>query len=108
MEAETVASTTGDELSVILPFVTAPLIWFTCQNKYMTVQPGNARYFVENREAGHASRFGSENDNEASRSTSLVKMGNAWYTTMIGVFIWLVITCMNVANLVLLGMGKES
>uniref|UniRef100_A0A0D2XLC3 Manganese transporter n=1 Tax=Fusarium oxysporum (strain Fo5176) TaxID=660025 RepID=A0A0D2XLC3_FUSOF len=29
-------------LSIILPFVTAPLIYFTCRDKYMTVQTGSA------------------------------------------------------------------
>ncbi len=31
-------------LSIVLPFVSAPLIYFTCRNKYMTAHPGNARY----------------------------------------------------------------
>ncbi len=34
-------------LSVVLPFITAPLIYFTCREKYMTVQPGMARFEVQ-------------------------------------------------------------
>ena len=93
-------------LIVALPFISAPLVWFTAQNKYMTVQTGNARYLVESGEAGHASRFASRNDDEASGSTGLVKMGNSWYTTTAGGLIWLVITIMNVANIVLVAKGK--
>ncbi|EEQ31220.1 transporter protein smf2 [Microsporum canis CBS 113480] len=52
-------------LSVVLPFVAAPLIYFTCLSKYMTVQPG----------------------------------------AIIAVLVWLFITVMNIANLVLLGQG---
>lgn len=34
-------------LSIVLPFVTAPLIHFTCRDKYMTVQPGMGHFLVE-------------------------------------------------------------
>jgi metal iron transporter len=33
-------------------------------------------------------------------------MANNWFVTGFGVVVWLVITIMNVANLVLLGMGS--
>ncbi|KAF9777203.1 hypothetical protein IL306_004508 [Fusarium sp. DS 682] len=85
-------------LSIVLPFVTAPLIYFTSRNKYMTVSPGPARLHVE----GQAPIMtGQRNDVDVD-----VKMGNAWYTTSIAVVIWLIIAIMNVANLVLLGKGQ--
>jgi metal iron transporter len=94
-------------LSIILPFVTAPLIYFTSRNKYMTVRSGPARFHVEG--SGFDMTMarqrpvttGHEDDEEAE-----VKMGNAWYTTILAVLIWLLIAIMNVANLVLLGKGQ--
>jgi metal iron transporter len=70
-------------LSIILPFVAAPLIYFTSRNKYMIVR-GTA---------------GSGNEED-------VQMCNHWAITALGVVIWLVIAIMNVALLVLVGLGK--
>jgi metal iron transporter len=91
-------------LSVILPFVTAPLIYFTCMNKYMTIQPGAARYLVPSGQGG--GRVGGTQPLPAGEHhTGLVKMANAWYTVVFAVLVWIIITGMNVANLVLLGRG---
>jgi metal iron transporter len=84
-------------LSIVLPFVTAPLIYFTSRNKFMTVRSGPARLQVEGQPT---LMTGQRNDEED------VKMRNAWYTTAIAVVIWLIIAIMNVANLVLLGKGQ--
>ncbi|CAG7920889.1 unnamed protein product [Penicillium olsonii] len=76
-------------LSVILPFVSAPLIWFTCFNRYMTVrteEPG------ENGEV----------------EVVTVPMRNSLFTSILAGVVWLVIVVMNVALLVLVGMGKAS
>lgn len=70
-------------LSVILPFVTAPLIYLTCRNKYMTV----------------ATR-------EGDGGVDGVKMANNWLTATIAVLLWLLICVMNVALLVLVGLGE--
>jgi metal iron transporter len=69
-------------LSVILPFVSAPLLYFTCRNKYMTVIT-----------------FGADGE-------GVVKMRNHWTTATFAVLIWLVIAVMNIALLVLVGLGK--
>lgn len=71
-------------LSVILPFTSAPLIYFTCRNKFMTV--------VEE----------DDGPGEATR----VHMRNGWIATGFAVAFWLLIVVMNVALLVLVGMGK--
>ncbi|KAK2049060.1 metal ion transporter metal ion transporter [Colletotrichum somersetense] len=77
-------------LSVVLPFITAPLIYFTCRNKYMTVRDG-------------AARFRNQSDEETTGNTDgLVKMANSWYTAIFAVLVWVIIAAMNVANLVLL------
>lgn len=106
-------------LSVVLPFVTAPLIYFTCMNKYMTVQPGMARYAVQGTDAETA--LGRRVTVDVGRKRSLwarimfrgdgneeveggpVRMANSWLVAAFAVLVWLIITAMNVANLVLLG-----
>lgn len=80
-------------LSIVLPFVSAPLIYFTCRNKYMTVR--TARSEEQDDEGDAFVRVAGEG----------VKMRNHWFTAVCAVVIWLVITVMNVANLVLLGKG---
>ena len=87
------AALTGSQvaLSVILPFVSAPLIYFTCRNKYMTVGRTNDR----NRQ-GHEALH-----------TEGVKMRNHWIVAAFAALIWLVIAVMNVTLLVFLGLGKS-
>lgn len=70
-------------LSVLLPFVSAPLIYFTCRNKFMTVQT-----------AGEG-------------ADGAVKMRNGWVTTVLAIFIWGFIVVMNGALLVLVGLGVD-
>jgi len=70
-------------LSVILPFVTAPLIYLTCRNKYMTV----------------ATR-------EGEGGPGGISMRNNWLTATIAVALWLLICVMNVSLLVLVGLGE--
>ncbi|KAH7115668.1 NRAMP family [Dactylonectria macrodidyma] len=90
-------------LSIVLPFVTAPLIYFTCRDRYMTVQPGMGRFHVER--AGVVF-FGGPVTAGQGESAGAVKMGNSWHTAIFAGLVWLVITVMNVANLVLLGKGE--
>jgi len=71
-------------LSVILPFTSAPLIYFTCRNKFMTVVDED------------------DGPGEARR----VKMRNGYITMGFAVVFWLLIVVMNVALLVLVGTGK--
>ena len=75
-------------LSVILPFVTAPLLWFTCRSSIMSVQE----------DAG--SQEGSIGPGRQ------VNMKNGVMTTILAVVIWLVLVVMNVSLLVLIGLGK--
>ncbi|OIW24375.1 natural resistance-associated macrophage protein [Coniochaeta ligniaria NRRL 30616] len=107
-------------LSVVLPFVTAPLIYFTCMNKFMTVQPGMARYAVQGTDAEAAlgrrltgedggrrrslwARIMFRGDGNEEVEGGPVRMANSWLVAAFAVLVWLVITAMNVANLVLLG-----
>ena len=85
-------------LSVVLPFVSAPLIYFTCRNKYMVV--------------GGSERTGDDDSLEqiATEGTNIgpevVKMRNHWGVAIFAVLVWLVVATMNVALLVLVGLGK--
>jgi metal iron transporter len=76
-------------LSVILPFVSAPLIWFTCRGTYMKVSV---------RDAGGVVVPHTEGDCH-------VQMKNGWITTIFALLIWGIIVVMNVALLVLVGKG---
>ncbi|KAK7931440.1 manganese transporter [Apiospora marii] len=112
-------------LSIVLPFVTAPLIWFTCFNKYMTVRAGAARFEREDSQGNLASAYassrsrrglqqassGEEDDEERATDQrvvgSVVKLANDWWVCILAVLIWLIMAVMNVANLVLLGVGAN-
>lgn len=76
-------------LSVILPFVSAPLIYFTCRNRYMTVNGATG----EERE-------------DAAEAVEGVRMRNHWTVSVLAVLIWVVLVIMNVSLLVLVFMGR--
>lgn len=80
-------------LSVILPIVSAPLIWFTCRRKTMTISSSGSAHFTEAIE-------------NASNEQS-VNMQNGWFVTVLAVLIWLVLVVLNTALLVLLGLGTN-
>ncbi|KXS98842.1 hypothetical protein AC578_10847 [Pseudocercospora eumusae] len=77
-------------LSVILPFVTAPLIYYTCRNKYMWVYSDVVERNV---------------DGEEQTEPEIVYMKNHWLVMVLAIIIWLIIVIMNVANIVLTGLG---
>jgi metal iron transporter len=77
-------------LSVILPFVSAPLIYFTCLNRYMTVPVEQTI------------------DSEGEVQVEQVPMRNSLVVSVVAVLVWLLIVIMNIALLVLLGLGKTS
>ncbi|KAJ6091154.1 hypothetical protein N7499_003305 [Penicillium canescens] len=87
--------------SIILPFVTARLNYFTCRDKYMTVHPGRARWRMAGRddesEVDQVIGEGAELERER------IKMTISRYTAILAVLIWLFMSIMNVANLVFLG-----
>ncbi|KAL8993212.1 MAG: hypothetical protein Q9188_007385 [Gyalolechia gomerana] len=76
-------------LSVALPFVSAPLIYFTCRKQYMV-----------------AGGTGSRDEDGLQLATDRVQMKNHWVVSIFAVLVWLVIVVMNVALLVLVGIGK--
>ena len=88
-------------LSVILPFVSAPLIYFTARNKFMTVR-------TTRRIAGLDGVEEEDDDVEERREEvgEGVQMRNHWALTAGATIIWVIIAVMNVALLVLVGLGK--
>ena len=115
-------------LSVILPFVSAPLIYFTCRNKFMTVGGANNANTFGRRgnPLTTTSPAATDNTNNDTGDVSLdapqrpaspavgedgseenvgVKMRNHWFTTVMSVLVWGIIVIMNVALLVLVGLG---
>lgn len=88
-------------LSVILPFVSAPLNFFTCSNKFMAV----AAIARDNTVGGN----GNTETIEAleTEGAGVEKFANNWITTVVAGVIWLIICVMNVALLVLAGKGIE-
>ena len=80
-------------LSVALPFISAPLIYFTCRNKYMVVGGMGS---IETEETGQ----------ELEQEVEKVKMRNHGLVSALAIAIWLVITIMDVASLVFAGLGK--
>jgi metal iron transporter len=88
-------------LSVCLPFVSAPLIYFTCRNKFMTVRP----HRLVDRDDGEAIEREMDATEDGAQAEAGVKMRNHWITAAFAVLIWVIIAAMNVANLVLLGKG---
>jgi metal iron transporter len=87
-------------LSVILPFVSAPLIWFTCRGRYMRVA---VRRDGVGAGAGDGAYVGG--DAVADAGAEYVQMRNHWVTAGFALVIWGVIVVMNVALLVLVGKG---
>ena len=88
----TALTATQAVLSVMLPFVSAPLLWFTCRGQIMTVNTEDPM---------------STGDGErVSDGQEAVNMRNGWVVTVLAVLIWTTLVVMNVSLLVLLAMGK--
>lgn len=108
-------------LSVILPFVTAPLIYFTCRTRIMTVPiPGRRSDRSQHEDVGANADADGGVDGAAAESAQIprsggggagggeggVSMKNGTLVTLVAVLIWLVLVVMNIALLVLVGLGK--
>jgi metal iron transporter len=88
-------------LSVALPFISAPLIYFTAKNKYMTVNGNRSAAIAEDDVDGELERL-LEAEQPAGEAT---KMRNHWTLTAFAILLWLIVAVMNIGNLVLLGLG---
>lgn len=86
----TTLNTTQVILSIMLPIVTGPLVYFTCLNRYMTVRNGDVM------------------EGEGDPHEHVVKMRNNYITSAFAIVIWAFISVLNIALIVLLAMGKAS
>lgn len=106
-------------LSVILPVTSAPLIWFTCRRRVMTVSSERGGGGGgEGSDGGAGTRAGSGDDEgqpegeergESARASERgreVSMSNGRIVSVLAAALWLLIVVMNVALLVLVGLGK--
>ncbi|MCJ1286778.1 hypothetical protein MMC26_006124 [Xylographa opegraphella] len=92
-------------LSIVLIFITAPLVWYTSRHKYMTVAI-DADHRVEPLEAAEIP----DENGDAERQNPAIELGtksfaNNWATTIAALLIWFLVTFMNIATIVFLGMG---
>lgn len=94
-------------LSVILPFVSAPVIYYTCLNKYMTVVTKEPPTTTTTNGVVRGENGDSDGPATTTPAVRYVPMRNSLLTAIFAVLIWLVIVIMNVANIVLAGLGVE-
>jgi len=98
-------------LSVILPFVSAPLIWFTCRSGIMSVwatpEDENPKSSSPSPQGHEAVEVDGESHPAAASEGRVVVMRNHWVTACCALVIWGIIVIMNVALLVLVGLGDQ-
>ncbi len=108
-------------LSVLLPFLTAPLIYFTCRTQFMKVKLtteqinsgefNNITHVEENNENADIELDNtSSNDHNLNRAQSIsgyIDMSNNWITGIISILIWGFISGLNIYMIVMLAMGKS-
>jgi metal iron transporter len=82
-------------LSILLPFISAPLVYITCRKKFMTVSADRS-----------AKGKAPVDESESMDSDKGVDMSNGMFMTIASGLLWVVIAVMNIALLVLIGMGK--
>lgn len=79
-------------LSVILPVVSAPLIWFTSRRNVMSVEDES----VSSVEGASAAA------GEGEGQPRMVDLSNSWTVSVLGGIIWVFITGLNLVSLHLL------
>ncbi|KAF3942367.1 hypothetical protein ABW19_dt0210555 [Dactylella cylindrospora] len=89
-------------LSVNLIFTCAPLLWYVCRDKYMTVAV-NGSTVQGHPIAGKQKRL---EDQEKERDMETVSLANGWINKGLSALIMLLLVFLNVALWVLLGLGQ--
>lgn len=88
-------------LSIILPFVSAPLIWFTSRRTVMSVDDLSS--FETDMQGSNPKEIGVATSNSGhaengARPIPQVDMSNSWPVTILGVLVWLFITGLNLVS----------
>ncbi|KAK6544619.1 hypothetical protein TWF694_001308 [Orbilia ellipsospora] len=83
-------------LSIILPFVTAPLIWMTCRAKYMQVDNPNGALITDE---------GTAEGGVARRQKA--DLSNNWFTCGFAIVVWGFLAGLNLYLIITLAMGTN-
>lgn len=99
-------------ISILLPPLLAPLIYFTCSKKIMRVaKPESESTSVERTEENQSGEVDTQSQNDAQEAPSSEKfhhMANNWLTTVVAALIWLFISVLNVYAIVQMAMDGVS
>ncbi|GMM57875.1 divalent metal ion transporter [Maudiozyma humilis] len=90
-------------LSIVLPFLVAPLIYFTCSKKIMSTEVT----LTEEDSAAAANELGESVVRDSAidgTATKVVSMANNWVITTISVLVWIFLSLLNVYAIVELGL----
>ena len=90
-------------LSIVLPFLVAPLIYFTCSKKIMSTEVT----LTEEDSAAAANELGESVVRDSAidgTATKVVSMANNWAITTISVLVWIFLSLLNVYAIVELGL----
>ncbi|KAF8309150.1 natural resistance-associated macrophage protein [Clavulina sp. PMI_390] len=102
-------------LSVVLPVVSAPVIWFTSSRKVMSVPAqdpmlgGDVTNIGDGRisQRGEQSAVVLDDREDPSLVPSMVDMSNSLLVSIVGAVVWLFITALNLYLVISLAMGKS-
>uniref|UniRef100_A0A060SZS3 ARAD1C06358p n=1 Tax=Blastobotrys adeninivorans TaxID=409370 RepID=A0A060SZS3_BLAAD len=93
-------------LSILLPFLTAPLIYLTCLRRVMSVRTLDTSAH-QTQSSQESTAPDKEAEGDSSSAVSIIDMSNNWLTMILGVAIWLFICVLNVYLIVHLGLYGE-
>ena len=109
-------------LSIVLPFLVAPLIFFTCKKSIMKTEI-TVDHAEENRNAQKNNSNNCESESgvnaengvmegnvsdmelENSKDVKIVYMANNWFITVIAVIVWIFLSFLNIYAIVQLGIS---
>ncbi|KAL3231655.1 Manganese transporter SMF1 [Nakaseomyces bracarensis] len=85
-------------LSIVLPFLVAPLIYFTCNKKIMQTE-----ITVNDVDEGEETNTDDGTELENGQTTKVVTMANNWVVTVISIIVWIFLSVLNVYAIIQLG-----
>lgn len=93
-------------LSLLLPFVSAPLIYFTSSKKIMKVSLNNNCY-TDQQDSIAMTDMSNRDESEDGHLEFFKDMSNSNITTFFAILIWLFITVLNFFLIISFAMGKD-
>ena len=108
-------------LSIVLPFLVAPLIYFTCSKKIMTTEITRVNKKVETDTSNNINDEGNIDlrqdlesiepnyeDSDDTKNIETINMTNNWITSIIAIIVWLFLSLLNCYAIVELGITHGS